>query len=149
MTQTLEALAFMFPLEEGEAAPPPASERVDASVRFEGPLCGTLAVSVPAELMGPLAANMLGLMEAGQASPEQRGDALRELLNVTCGNLLPELTSPADVYLIQQPTIRPRQPEPPATAPPRGCDGECTILLGMGSVDVRLYVHAAVEPAAG
>ncbi len=111
-----ESLAFVLPAfeEEGhceESAPPEAADTTAASISFAGPFEGTLALSASNELLPAIAANMLGLdldewrpaAHYGGGDPEvpwqdvQR-DAFKELLNVTCGNLLPALAGEQAVF---------------------------------------------------
>jgi hypothetical protein len=101
---TFETMVFMFP-DDRDQPPPPEEACRTAVVEFAGPLCGELRLSVSPEMPGPLAANMLGLEEGRSPSPEHELDALRELLNVICGNLLPLISSPREVFNVQEPYI--------------------------------------------
>jgi len=103
--ETFAALAFMFPLDaEGSAAVDPGTmER--AVVEFSGPFRGALLISASAEMLEPLAANMLGLEDGVCSSREQRRDAFKELLNVICGNLLPVIASPRQVFDVNEPRL--------------------------------------------
>jgi chemotaxis protein CheY-P-specific phosphatase CheC len=105
---TCETLAFLFPM------PPPEDgvnldderyeERVGARVRFDGLFEGSLTVTVPREMLPALAANMLGLTPDG-TTPDQRMDAVRELSNVVCGNLLPAIAGTEPVFSVSPPEL--------------------------------------------
>ena len=83
-----ETMAFVaaVPLDEPGDAPPGA---LRVAVRFGGPVAGTLELAAPEAFGALLAANLLG--PDGPPVPDAAVDALKELANVTCGVLLPEL----------------------------------------------------------
>jgi chemotaxis protein CheY-P-specific phosphatase CheC len=61
------------------------------SVRFYGPKSGRLEVRASAEIVPALTANMLGAEEA--VDPQLQRDALGELGNVLCGNVVSSMTT--------------------------------------------------------
>lgn len=103
--QTFEALAFLLPEEPDGPANTEAHEAlVQASVGFTGPQQGQVRLLVPARLMSPLATNMMGL-EASEATADQQRDALGEVLNVICGNLLPAMAGSEAVFKVLAPQV--------------------------------------------
>ena len=68
---------------EPAGGPPAAGARVD----FAGPWAGCLVLRVSDDVLDAAAANMMG-RDAPPAEPLRR-DALGEMTNVLCGNLLP------------------------------------------------------------
>jgi len=109
---TLEALAMMFLVTEDEAPIKGACESDQiVSVSFDGPFSGRLTLRVSESMLIELAANMLGLMDADDTTIDQRHDALRELANVICGNLLPKLAGVDPVFNIHQPELSNLIPE--------------------------------------
>jgi len=140
---TLEQLAFMFGYPEEAGTPaPPFEEAVGGRVRFAGPWEGELWVLFARELLPEVAANMLGL-DASETVEEHRMDALREVLNVVCGNLLPRIGGREAVFDIQRPEIvdaalaaaRMRDPQPLRPAAEAGLsldEGWCRFLLLVG-----------------
>ncbi len=101
------SLAFMLPMppeevsEQGGESGSPTSA---VSVTFTGALDGTLVLAVGDGMLPQLAANMLGLDESGpEASRDQQLDALKELANVICGNLLTEAWSPETSFSVSSP----------------------------------------------
>lgn len=83
-----ETMAFVtaVPLDEPGDAPPDA---LRVSVRFGGPVAGKLELAAPEAFGAMLAANLLG--PDGPPVADAAVDTLKELANVTCGVLLPEL----------------------------------------------------------
>ena len=101
-----ERLAFMF----GELAlddefPDVDSECAMASMNFTGPLKGRLTLAVPTEICPEIAANVLGLDPDDELVAQSADDALRELLNVTCGNLLTALAGEEPVFDLSVPKV--------------------------------------------
>ena len=126
--ETFASLAFMFPVDpDSPAAYDPKAAR-QAMVAFSGPFRGDLTLWASEELLEPLATNMLGLEDGVCPSPDQRQDAFRELLNVICGNLLPMIASPRDVFDVCEPRLLASQDDSPPA------DG----LTDLGTVEVDL-----------
>lgn len=99
-TRTLEDMCFLCdaPEMQGEfeGTPTPAF----ASVHFTGPKTGHLEVHVAADLLPVIAENMLGLDES---DAREQLDALGEIANVICGNVLPSLCDDTAVFDIGSP----------------------------------------------
>lgn len=104
--ETLEQLAFVFSFpEQNDPQAVMDADVTGARVNFSGPLQGELLLVISSAVLPELAANMLGLDE-GEVPPEdQQKDALREALNVICGNLLPRIGGVEAVFDIQPPEI--------------------------------------------
>jgi CheY-specific phosphatase CheX len=101
--QTFEELALLFPdaqLTDRQSRAPLA---VTAIVEFSGPMRGRLALRVSAEVLPAAAANMLG-EDAGRETPLQR-DAIGELANVICGNVLPVIGGAEAVFILSAPRV--------------------------------------------
>jgi CheY-specific phosphatase CheX len=100
--EVLASLAFTFVMPgEQETSD---EDVLKAKVDFSGPFNGTLIAAVPVSLVPQLAQNMLGL--EGEECPETaQHDAIRELLNVICGNLLPRLAGREPVFNLTQPNL--------------------------------------------
>ena len=89
VVDTLEKLAFLFAVPLEGPAPEDTRELATVRVRFSGPLCGGMQLSLSRPVLAELAGNMLGADDASALSADEQHDALRELVNVICGNLLP------------------------------------------------------------
>jgi CheY-specific phosphatase CheX len=125
-----EELAFVFPMPELE--PPPAGARTAAVVDFDGHRAGQLVLSVSDELLPVIAANMLG--DADPSRDEQL-DALKEVANVICGNVLPSIEGPRALFRLHAPRLAEGAAdggEPAARA---------DVLLFEGSATVRLFLR--------
>ncbi len=103
--ETLEKLAFLFAFPADEADTGQPGPGVAVSVSFAGFFSGTLIIKVSAEALPELAANMLGVDEDEETTLDQQHDALKETLNVICGNLLPEIAGRQEVFNIDSPQI--------------------------------------------
>lgn len=101
--QTFEDLGFVIPNDELTGIQ--AAAAIDASVRvaFRGPRSGSLTLSLYGGILPVIAANMLG-QDDPPGSDEQL-DALREMSNVLCGNILPRLYGHTDSFRIDPPAI--------------------------------------------
>lgn len=134
-------LAFMLivPEEFGER-PAESAWTHAAMVDFTGPFGGQLFVAISDEMLAPLASNMLGL-DPGEQAPEgvDPVDALKELLNVICGNLLPALAGDEVVFHIGAPMLL-ESPTLPESAPGRQFAGQTDLLLDEGQACLKLFV---------
>jgi len=101
--ETLEKLAFIFAFPEDKRADIDFDSTVAASVSFAGPFSGILVLILSEETLPELAGNMLGIEEEIPLS--QQHDALQELLNVICGNLLPAIAGRQEIFNIDVPII--------------------------------------------
>jgi hypothetical protein len=90
LVQAMETMAFTTPtLADPSLYPSPDSFQV--SMPFTGPICGTVEMVASEKVGIGLAANMLATTPEDPAAQGYARDALKELLNVTCGLLLPKL----------------------------------------------------------
>jgi hypothetical protein len=104
IAQAVERMAFLDVLPFQETPPVPA-EFALAEIRFKGAVSGCIQVAAGLDFACELAGCM-GLME--HPSEFQCLDALKELVNVTCGLVLPLLATPdADVFEMSIPQAVP------------------------------------------
>ena len=123
-----EELAFVFPMPELE--PPELGARTAAVVDFEGHRAGRLVLTVSDELLPVIAANMLGDAEPTR---EEQLDALKEVANVICGNVLPSLDGPRAIFRLHAPRLA-------ADADTGTPIAQADVLLSEGSASVRLFL---------
>ena len=136
--ETLEALTFMFiaPDDMGDEGQTIAHTAI---VAFKGPASGRLEVGVSKPMLPALGMNMLGADDILSVSLEQQRDALRELANVICGNLLPALAGEDAVFDLAAPDLRSEEEAPPdgdATPP----EAEVRLATDEGLLVLRLFV---------
>ena len=132
-TSTFESLALLFadvPPSAGQAGSPLTHA---VSVSFVGPSTGALVVAVSDDVAVALAANMLGLgPDAVRADPALQRDALGELANVVCGNVLPLVAGRGAVFHLAAPAAcavsAPDAPGAPLYAETLGVDAGRAVL---------------------
>lgn len=130
---TLETLCFFYPeaevTDEQNAAPVDG----DMSVRFEGPFNGRVVVRLCGGMLPLLASNMLGDVDGDL---HMQRDALAEVANVICGNLMPLIGGAKAAFVL-------RAPQPVVDLPHLLPRPVSTVRFGLeqsGRVDVMLYL---------
>lgn len=141
---TFEELGFLYAEAELTEAQEEASVEATARVRFTGPMTGQVEVRVAGGILGELAANMLG--QEKPPGPGTQRDALGELTNVICGNLLPALAGYRMVFDLSKPDVRSRS-EDVEEAPDWDQATHVKLGLGEGRADVLLFLEGV--PAEG
>ena len=102
--ETLEKLSFMFSFSEDERGGMSLDYAIAATISFSGPFSGALVMTVSNQLLPELVANMLGVDDE-ETTLEQQHDALKETINIICGNLLPAIAGNEVVINIDAPAI--------------------------------------------
>ena len=141
-TSTFESLALLCAEAPPTAAQAEAPLTHAARVAFTGPRAGTLDVAVSEDVAVALAANMLGLRpDAVRADERLRRDAVGELANVVCGNVLPLVAGREAVFHLGAPA--PHDPAAAALA-----EGALVEVLGVdaGRAAVTLVIDAPAAP---
>lgn len=98
---TFEEVGFLFLLPGMDEHHREAQLEASVSVEFDGPSRGRLVLSAHGGMLPVLTANMLGV--DSPASVEQQHDALGEIANVVCGNVLPMIAGRISVFRIAAP----------------------------------------------
>ena len=103
----LEQLAFMF----GEAVTKEemiteGEKYLHATMSYKGLQSGSLGVAIPAEMSVVLAANILGIDEGEEVASEKSIDALKELLNIFCGQMLTTVYGEEPVFDLSVPEVK-------------------------------------------
>ncbi len=101
-----ENLAFMFGelAEEDEIADSPDA-CVSVEMGFVGPFTGTITMAVPVEMCAEITANVLGIDPDDDIVADKPWDALKELLNVTCGHVLTSLAGDEPIFDLTVPQV--------------------------------------------
>jgi hypothetical protein len=87
LSDALETMAFITPLPPEDASPP-AGPMMLSRIEYRGAANGALELACPQAFGAMLVANLLGCPADGPDANERAADALRELINVTCGTIL-------------------------------------------------------------
>lgn len=143
VTTTFERLCFMFPAPEFNGVKNRKFE-AGVSVTFGGPFRGKLRLKVTRELFLTVAANMLG---QEHSTKYQRYDALGEVANVVCGNLLREIAGPEDFFRLNSPRVI-------ETGELKGSESvlptaEVNVTLDQGNVEAAFFIDRAPEEYGG
>ena len=101
LTATFEELALICPDTKLSDIQSEALVDVAMSVSFNGPLSGRLVLRASSEILPGIAENMLGA--DGVYPFDVQRDALGELSNVICGNLLPMIGGAEAVFVLSAP----------------------------------------------
>lgn len=106
--EVLETFAFSFAESAGAEDPTPGeANMLYASMDFHGPSEGKLAVLAPEALCRTIAVNAMGIDDEAEASLETTMDTLKELLNITCGNVLTAVWGAGPVFDLSIPDVVP------------------------------------------
>ena len=149
--ETFESLAFLLPMPEPDD--PINCTTAIVAVGFDGPFNGELIVTLPEAVLAELTANMLGLDDGDNIPAETQQDALKELANVVCGNVLPEIAGTTAVFNVAAPRLTDSATPhsyggfaPAATARTYIDEGLATLeLLTQGPIPADIPVGASSE----
>ena len=133
---TFEELSFMLPLCGPDQAQSAGQAAAVATVRFSGPLSGRLVLGASDELLPAMTANILG--DDNIADARLQCDALGEVANVICGNLLPAIGNVHEVYRIEAPQLQGKTPHVADEGAP---SAEVCLVLEEGWARVGLYLE--------
>lgn len=138
--KVFEDLGFMLPTSELDPEQAAAEFCSAVSVHFDGPVRGTLLVSINGDFLPVLTSNMLG--EEDVPSDLQQKDALKELANVICGNLLPQIAGPTAVFDIGEPQIQASEDLPDEDL---SLTAQQSIGLENGRAELLLYLPEGIR----
>ncbi len=137
-TSVLEQLAFMFAETTEESEPEiDGAGIVQTRMGFRGPYHGHMELIVPRNMCEELAANVLGLEPDDEMVLRAPFDALKELLNVTCGNVLTTLAGEEPIFDLSIPTVEQHEPDQWAVFRSR----EDTLFVLVDDFPVLLYLE--------
>jgi chemotaxis protein CheX len=102
-TSTFEQLGFLFADYDLEDFQEQAPLDTAARVVFTGPMHGAIEIQLTKTLLPELTQNMLGEEEAQDEAVW--ADALGEVANVICGNILPQIAGPEAVFDLATPQV--------------------------------------------
>ena len=137
---TMEKLAFIFTY-PGEDVGDLDSDGVSARVDFTGVFAGSMVIRIAPAALPELTANMLGLDDGEPVAVAQQHDALKEALNIICGNVLPAIAGKTAVFDLDPPVILAEK----APAPVGPLAGRAVLALDEGRL--QLWLHVQGDPA--
>ena len=91
LCNVFETLAFMFGDVSDDETELTGEVAAVACMQFSGDATGSLEIAVPVPMCAVIACNVLGVDPGDSLVKEQELDALKEVLNIICGNLLVEI----------------------------------------------------------
>lgn len=105
VADVLEQFAFMFvaPV-ESNGIKIPGGGMLRAEIHFKGPFSGWLSLCATQPFCSLLASNVLG-MDPEELTLEHAHDALKELVNVTCGELLVAISGKQTLFDLSVPIM--------------------------------------------
>ncbi|MEO5368165.1 MAG: chemotaxis protein CheX [Magnetococcus sp. WYHC-3] len=103
VAEVLERFAFSFVEDEEPQFQEP--EWLLADLAFAGPVRGKVSLALSRKLASELGANILGV-DTMAAPSDLAADAIKELTNIICGDLLYRLYGPQTVFDLRVPTLR-------------------------------------------
>ena len=103
--EILERFAFMLgdPADADTTPALPVAAWI-ATMTYTGPCCGAIGLATTPALAHQMAANLFG-REPGENTDEEAADALKEFLNVTCGDYLHALAGNEPIYDLSAPVV--------------------------------------------
>jgi CheY-specific phosphatase CheX len=105
LENVLEQFAFMFcDSTTPDEIPEPSGVLLHTSMQFNGPSSGSLDMMTPQALAIEIAANAMGIEQEEEAAAGA-SDALRELLNIICGQMLTAFAGDEPVFDITIPNV--------------------------------------------
>ena len=143
--RTFEDLGFMLPSFDLNDAQKRARPDAAVEIAFRGIFSGRLVLTMSGPILAVAAGNMLGEDEA-EMPREAQLDALGELANVICGNVLPEIAGDRETFALTPPALLTEIPGP--LKGQAGTVGEVRVGLDDGRADVRLYLEGEVPAEA-
>jgi CheY-specific phosphatase CheX len=141
---TFEELGFILPSSELQDSQKAAALEAAVGVSFTGPMEGRLVLAVYGGILPTVVANMLGDEEAFQVNSQH--DALGELANVICGNVLPGIAGDRATFILGTPQLVPAKSLVQTEELPTI---EVNVGLDEGRAVVYLYVKGGLASLPG
>lgn len=143
--RTFEDLGFILPSFDLNDAQRLARSDAAVEITFRGRFSGRLVLTVSGPILPVMAGNMLGEDES-KMPRETQLDALGELANVICGNVLPEIAGDRETFFLTPPVLLTTLLGPLAAE--AGVVGEVRVGLDEGRAEVRLYLEGELPAEA-
>ncbi|MCP4590013.1 MAG: chemotaxis protein CheX [bacterium] len=105
-SDVLANLAFMFSDDDGEATPAAGSIWLETEIAYHGPQRGTLRFWCTRDFSTKLSANLLGGDPEDDDAEAQAVDAVKEFMNIVCGQLITAIHGTESVFDLTIPTLK-------------------------------------------
>ena len=106
-TTVADTMAYMFAERAtADELPDSVDDAVESMISFSGPQNGSMLLALPKEMCVELAASALGVGRDDPDIAEKGIDAVKEMLNVICGNMLTRIAGSKPVFDLSVPTSR-------------------------------------------
>jgi len=135
--KTFEDICFIYQVPELKDDQKNLALEAAAEVKFRGNFTGKLVIETRGGLFSAIASNMLS---NEVPSIQQKKDALGEVANIICGNVVPSLGRSEPEYKIESPIclntddlLKEDKQEKPLA--------EVTLNFNQGRVDIKLFVN--------
>lgn len=103
-SEVLANLAFMF-TEEDVPEPAPDAQWIETEIAYRGPVSGTLRLRCSVEFSVLLAANLLGVDSEDADAESKAMDAVKEFMNVLCGQFVTAVHGSDHVFNLSIPRL--------------------------------------------
>jgi CheY-specific phosphatase CheX len=102
--RVFETSAFLsvYPLDPESELPPPEQA---ATMTFHGAATGRVSMRVAVDVLDMIVDNLLDIHNDPEELAQRRGDVLKEMLNMLCGNLLTEYFGAEPVFDLSPPEL--------------------------------------------
>ena len=105
-SEVLANLAFMFSEDEEDIIPSAGDVWLETEIGYRGPQSGTLRFWCAREFSVRLAANLLGIDPDDDDAESQAVDAVKEFMNIVCGQLITAIHGTEVVFDLTIPALR-------------------------------------------
>lgn len=105
LSEVLADLAFMF-TDEREFDPPVGERWLETTISYKGPEAGSLRMTCTEPFAAQLATNLLGLESGEETSEQESNDAVKEFMNVVCGQYVTAAYGTEDVFNLTIPEVQ-------------------------------------------
>lgn len=104
LSEVLANLAFMFS-DDGELDPPSDERWLETLISYEGSASGSLRLTCTRTFATQLAANLLGIESGEETTQKESIDAVKEFMNVICGQYVTAAYGNEDVFNLSIPEV--------------------------------------------
>lgn len=132
-SEVLANLAFMF-TDEDLADPPSGDVWFETTIHYSGPAAGTLRLRCTADFSVQLAASLLGIAPDNADAEQGASDAVKEFMNIVCGQFVTAAYGTEGVFNVTIPEISELSDVPDLTV----CVGVETCVVSVDDQFVQL-----------